>query len=62
METQKEIYTVKGTHPLFTMMFFSVIIAVLVTAGSYVSKQRSVARDLQADLGPAAVSFLTVDR
>jgi hypothetical protein len=61
MENKEAIYTVKGTHPLFTMLFFSVIIAVLVASGSYVSKQKSVARELSADLG-SAVTFLSTER
>lgn len=62
MKTNPQVSTLKGTHPLFTMMLFGGIIAALVTAGSYVSKQRSVARDLQADLGALTVSFLGSSR
>ena len=60
MENKEAIYTVKGTHPLFTMMFYSVIIAVLVASGSYVSKQKNLAKGLQADAGPEVTTFLSV--
>ncbi len=61
MENKEPIHSVKGTHPVLTMLLFSVIIAGLVASGSYVSKQRSTARALETDLG-SAVSLVSFGR
>jgi hypothetical protein len=57
METQKG--TPAGTNPFLTVLLFGAVIAGLVICGSYVSKQRSLARDGDAQLVmPVAIASL----
>jgi hypothetical protein len=51
MENPQTDRPVIGTHPLLTMLCFSAVVATLIASGSYVSKQRSTARDLAAAVG-----------
>jgi hypothetical protein len=50
-----------ASHPLVTMLLFGAVIAGFVGAGSYVSKQRSVARALEVDAG-APITFVESGR
>jgi hypothetical protein len=61
MENLEPLKSRTGTHPLLTMVLFGAIIASFVGAGSYVSKQRSLARAVEADAGPA-ITFFEVNR
>ncbi|MDD5199553.1 MAG: hypothetical protein PHC88_07080 [Terrimicrobiaceae bacterium] len=56
MEKTQPLKTVTGTHPLVTMVLFGAIVAALIASGSYVSKQRSSAREAETGLAePAAL-------
>ena len=48
-----------GTNPFVTVMVFGTVIGGLVFSGSYFSKQRSIARDLEASLAAPVSAIVT---
>lgn len=46
-----------GTHPLLTMLLFVLIAAGVITSGSYVSKQKSLQRELEVQTGMPITAF-----
>ncbi len=59
MENTDSFKSATGSHPLVTMLFFGAMVAGLVGAGSYVSKQRSMARTIEAEVAAPITFFKT---
>jgi hypothetical protein len=50
----------KGTHPLLTVLVYSMVIGGLVTSGSYFSKQRMAAKEMEEGLRIPLNAFATL--
>ena len=62
MENIQSLQGRAGTHPLVTVMVFGTVIFGLVFSGSYFSKQRSLARDLEESLAAPVSAIVTAPR
>ncbi len=62
MENMESVTVCRGTNPLLTVIFFGMIIAGIVTSGSYFSKQRIAARDLEEGLNSQMAPIASLSR
>ncbi len=62
MENKESVFVTKGTNPLMTVLIFGAMITVLVTSGSYFSKQRLAARTEDDTLKSPVVAIASANQ
>ena len=62
MENMESVIVSKGTHPLLTVLLCGMVIVGVVTSGSYFSKQRAAAREVEDGLKAPLSTFAALGR